>query len=68
MLHCLLAGLGVRCSSWRKKKDSWHVSVSVIDGEYSGVRVVEEVLKVEGKKRAKVMMLTMKWLRCVNAY
>lgn len=68
MLHCLLTGLEVRRSSCGKKKDSWHVSISVIDGEYTGVRVVEKVLKPEGrkKKRTKVMMLTMKWLRCVN--
>lgn len=49
------------------EKNPWHVRASMIDGKYTGMRVVEKVLKLEKKKEKKVIMLIMKWLRNVSA-
>lgn len=52
-------------SSGGKKKTSWHVSVSVINEEYTGRSRISTLTR--GTKWTGVMMLTMKWLRCGNA-
>lgn len=51
MPHCLLTGSWGQTEFMWKKKNLWHVSISVINEQYTGMRVVKEVLKLEEKKK-----------------